>query len=99
MTRVAGRSGLDQLVSEIDAAGAAVEVFDYPGTGHLFTDASRPDEYDETATELLWTRALAFCASPSSLSRSSDPASRHTAWIPAPGKRLTTPCQAAVCSA
>lgn len=60
---------LDELVSEIKAAGAAVEVFDYPGTGHLFTDPSRPDEYDETATELLWTRALAFCASPSSPSR------------------------------
>jgi dienelactone hydrolase len=60
---------LDQLVREIGAAGATVEVFDYPGTGHLFTDASLPDEYDETATEQLWTRALAFCASPSSPAR------------------------------
>jgi dienelactone hydrolase len=60
---------LDQLVREIDAAGAAVEVFDYPGAGHLFTDATLPDEYDGTATEQLWTRALAFCNSPSSLPR------------------------------
>jgi hypothetical protein len=28
-------------------------IFDYPGTGHLFTDASLPDEYDEAATEQL----------------------------------------------
>jgi dienelactone hydrolase len=63
------REWLDQLVTEIQAAGAWVEVFDYPGAGHLFTDASLPDEYDERATELLWTRVLAFCESLSALSR------------------------------
>ena len=40
-----------------------MEVFDYPATGHLFTDASLPDEYDAQATDLLWQRALSFCAS------------------------------------
>jgi dienelactone hydrolase len=54
------------LIAEVHAAGAPVEVFDYPGNGHLFTDASLPAEYDETATELFWPRALAFCQSPSS---------------------------------
>ena len=28
-------------------------VLDYPGAGHLFTDASLPDEYDPSAAELL----------------------------------------------
>ena len=47
-------------------AGGPVEIFDYPGTGHLFTDPSLPAEYDEHATSLLWERALAFCRSPHS---------------------------------
>ena len=40
-------------------------MFDYAGTGHLFTDPSLPDEYDEQAAELLWSRVKAFCAAPS----------------------------------
>lgn len=46
------------------AAGASAQVFDYPGSGHLFTDPSIPGEYDEQAAALLWHRALAFCRSP-----------------------------------
>ena len=46
--------------AELAAGGAVLEVLDYPGTGHLFTDASLPDEYDEAATELLWSRVLPF---------------------------------------
>lgn len=52
---------VDALVESIEAAGAPLEVFDYPGRGHLFTDASLPDEYDPTAAEVLWERVLAFC--------------------------------------
>ena len=52
---------VDALVSDVRAAGAPVEVFDYPGSGHLFTDPSLPREYDEAAAALLWERALAFC--------------------------------------
>ena len=52
----------DELAASIRAAGATVEVFEYPGHGHLFTDASIPAEYDPAATALLWPRALAFCA-------------------------------------
>jgi dienelactone hydrolase len=44
----------------------AVAAQDYPGAGHLFTDASLPAEYDEQAAELLWSRVLAFCAAPGS---------------------------------
>jgi len=52
----------DDFVGVARASGAPVEVFDYPVGGHLFTDPSLPAEYDAAATELLWTRALAFCA-------------------------------------
>jgi dienelactone hydrolase len=55
---------IDTVVNDVRAAGAQVEVFDYPGDGHLFTDPSLPDEYDEQAATLLWPRALRFCRSP-----------------------------------
>jgi dienelactone hydrolase len=52
----------DAFLADVRAAGAPVEVYRYPVTGHLFTDPSLPAEFDARATELLWTRALAFCA-------------------------------------
>jgi len=55
---------LDALRTEIGTAEASVTTFDYPGDGHLFTDPSRPAEYDEHATVLLWDRALTFCRTP-----------------------------------
>ncbi|RFU23430.1 dienelactone hydrolase family protein [Geodermatophilus marinus] len=51
----------DQLLADARAGGGAVEVFEYPGTGHLFTDPGLPAEYDPEAAALLWDRALAFC--------------------------------------
>lgn len=39
--------------------GAQVEVFGYPGVGHLYTDPDLPD-YDGPASELTWRRALDF---------------------------------------
>jgi dienelactone hydrolase len=53
---------IDEVVAEIEAAGATVERFDYPGDGHLFTDASLPDEYEADNAALLWQRVLEFCA-------------------------------------
>lgn len=53
----------EQAARDVTSAGGHVEIFDYPGTGHLFTDASLPDEYDAEATELLWSRVLPFVAS------------------------------------
>ena len=53
---------LEQARADVAAGGATLEVFDYPGNGHLFTDASLPDEYDAEATELLWSRVLPFVA-------------------------------------
>jgi dienelactone hydrolase len=54
------------LLAEISDAGGSAETFDYPGNGHLFTDTSRPHEYNEQATALLWDRALRFCRTPGS---------------------------------
>ena len=48
----------------VRSSGAPIEIFDYPGAGHLFTDASLPAEYDAQATNLLWSRVLPFCAAP-----------------------------------
>ena len=53
---------IDSVVADARQSGVEVEVHDYPGTGHLFTDASLPREHDAAATELLWQRALEFCA-------------------------------------
>jgi len=57
---------IDAVAKLVGAAGASVEVFDYPGVGHLFTDSSLPAEFDAESTELLWSRVLPFCASPPS---------------------------------
>ena len=55
------QSWVGAFLSDVRASGAAVEVVDHPVAGHLFTDPSRPDEYDPAATEALWARALPFC--------------------------------------
>ncbi|MCM2392388.1 dienelactone hydrolase family protein [Streptomyces albipurpureus] len=41
--------------------GADVEVYSYPGAGHLYTDPDLPD-YDERAAEQTWRVALGFLA-------------------------------------
>lgn len=43
-------------------AGADVEVYRYPGAGHLFTDDGLPD-YDKEAAESAWQVGLGFLAS------------------------------------
>ena len=49
--------GVDALVAE--APDGLVEVFRYPGTGHLFSDSGSVD-YDEPSATLLWRRTLDF---------------------------------------
>ncbi|MFZ0325447.1 MAG: dienelactone hydrolase family protein [Actinomycetes bacterium] len=51
---------LDQAVRDVEAGGGTIEVFDYPGSGHLFTDPTLPAEYDPVAAEAFWGRALPF---------------------------------------
>ena len=52
---------LDETISQIRAAGAPVDFYEYPGNGHLFTDPGRADEYDAEAAGQLWPRVLEFC--------------------------------------
>ncbi|AXT86728.1 dienelactone hydrolase [Aeromicrobium sp. A1-2] len=56
---------IDAVADQVRAAGGPVEIFDYPGAGHLFTDSSLKSEFDEQSSELLWSRVLAFCGTPS----------------------------------
>jgi hypothetical protein len=37
---------VDQFLAAVRASGAGAEFHEYVGAGHLFTDASRPDEFD-----------------------------------------------------
>jgi dienelactone hydrolase len=52
----------EQAAADVAAAGGTLEIFDYPGSGHLFTDPTLPAEYDAEATELMWSRVLPFVA-------------------------------------
>jgi dienelactone hydrolase len=53
---------VDAVADAVRAAGAPLDLFDYPGAGHLFTDPSLPDEYDARAAATLWERVHDFCA-------------------------------------
>ena len=66
---------VDTVASSIRAAGATVELFDYPGNGHLFTDPSLPAEHQPDEADLLWQRVLAF---PPLAQDASRPASTST---------------------
>lgn len=51
---------VDTVADSVRAAGAQVELFDYPGDGHLFTDPSMPTEYQPDQAELFWQHVLDF---------------------------------------
>ncbi|HMK54169.1 MAG TPA: dienelactone hydrolase family protein [Methanobacteriaceae archaeon] len=50
---------IEDLSKSIQQSGASYEYFEYPGTGHLFTDPDSKD-YNRKSSELLWQRALQF---------------------------------------
>ncbi|RDG38843.1 dienelactone hydrolase family protein [Streptomyces corynorhini] len=50
---------LNSWYLQMGRAGADVEVYRYPGAGHLYTDRELPD-YDEAAAEETWRTGLAF---------------------------------------
>jgi dienelactone hydrolase len=51
----------ETLGRSVAEAGGEVELFEYPGEGHLFTDPSLPAEYDPVAAAQFWTCTLDFC--------------------------------------
>ncbi len=51
---------VDQFLKDVRASGANVEFHEYATSGHLFTDASLPDEFDARATEALWIHVHDF---------------------------------------
>jgi dienelactone hydrolase len=53
---------IDAVVAAVESAGASAEVFDYPGSGHLFADPSKTDEYEPAEAELMWSRVTEFIA-------------------------------------
>lgn len=53
---------LESVATSVQEAGGQVEVFDYPGAGHVFTDASKVDEFQPDEAKLLWERVLDFLA-------------------------------------
>lgn len=48
-----------EWTADARGAGLALEIFRYPGVGHLFADAALPG-YDEAAAEAMWDRVLGF---------------------------------------
>lgn len=56
------QDGIDAVLADARAANADIGTFDYPGDGHLFTDASLQDEYDPEAAETFWQHVINFDA-------------------------------------
>ena len=54
------QEAIDSVKQAVEDAGGTVEVFDYPGSGHLFADSSMPDEYQPEEAELMLTRIKDF---------------------------------------
>lgn len=50
------------VAGSVRESGGVCEVFEYPGAGHVFTDASKTDEFQPEEARLLWERVLAFLA-------------------------------------
>ncbi|MFG3527901.1 dienelactone hydrolase family protein [Streptomyces sp. NPDC047917] len=52
---------LNSWYLQMQRTGADVEIYRYPGAGHLFTDPELPD-FDQASAELAWKVALGFLA-------------------------------------
>jgi dienelactone hydrolase len=51
---------INSVKQAVEEAGGNIEVFDYPGSGHLFADSSKDDEYQPAEAELMLTRIKDF---------------------------------------
>jgi dienelactone hydrolase len=54
------QGAIEAVVAAVTAAGGAIEVFDYPGSGHLFADPSKTDEYQPAEATVMWERVTEF---------------------------------------
>jgi dienelactone hydrolase len=54
------QEGIDAVRSAAEAVGGRIEVYDYPGSGHLFADPSKTDEFQPAEAALMWSRVLDF---------------------------------------
>ncbi|MEU6013411.1 dienelactone hydrolase family protein [Streptomyces sp. NPDC047515] len=52
---------LNSWYLQMQRTGADVEIYRYPGAGHLFTDPELPD-FDQASAELAWKVSLGFLA-------------------------------------
>ncbi|MEV0784882.1 dienelactone hydrolase family protein [Streptomyces sp. NPDC050423] len=52
---------LNSWYLQMQRTGADVEIYRYPGAGHVFTDAELPD-FDQASAELAWKVAIGFLA-------------------------------------
>jgi carboxymethylenebutenolidase len=54
------RDYADRLEAGLREDGRPVQFYHYPGTGHWFVEADRPDAYNPGAAALAWERTYAF---------------------------------------
>jgi carboxymethylenebutenolidase len=52
--------GVGQMEADLRAAGRDVTFYTYPGTGHWFFEADRPEHHDPEAARLAWQRTVEF---------------------------------------
>ena len=70
---------VDDVAAAVIAAGGDLQRFDYPGSGHLFTDASLAGEYDAESAARLWQRVIDFCDRPPAIALSDRGSARSVA--------------------
>lgn len=54
--------GPEGLFADVAAANGDVEFYQYPGSGHLFSDPTLPDEFDAASAASMTERVLRFVA-------------------------------------
>lgn len=69
---------IEALLADARAADASAALFEYPASGHLFTDPSLPGEYDHDSASLAWRRILDFVDAATPTHASSSSASRRS---------------------
>jgi len=51
---------IDSFRESVSSSQAQLNFYEYPGEGHLFTDDSLPNEYNEESSKQLWERVFKF---------------------------------------